>query len=412
MQISNVILLTLQILLVCSDHNLPSKSVKIDPNTVFVLFGTRHGNRNPGQYLPENPRTWGFEGFNELTSVGKRQSYGLGTELRKFIGNLTSNNYNASQVSYYSSSANRCQMTLQTVLAGLHPPETWGDWNTAVLDHWSPVPYSINDQLLRMYSVSECTQSNVVWKPIDNDQLPHLKQLLTEKRQLLNYFQANTGWNMSNLGNAADLADNLIEINLYNATLPAWITKPTINYTPQQIESEIMSFAEVHQIACADYAPCRNLMAGYWLTDILSKLHKASNNSDQKVAGYASHTEITLSVMKLLGITKDELTTSAGFVVELRKLPYPSIRLLNHDPNPIDSHVIYPATLVDALEARKDSNGFINLTVFENYVKPAEDYSNWKKACGIAAPTSSASSSFLKTAVLNATILSYVMGRR
>ena len=82
------------------------------------------------------------------------------------------------------------------------------------------------------------------------------------------------------------------------------------------------------------------------------------------------HTEITLSAMKQMGIIKDELTTSAGFVIEFRSVlkpvqyflmdyiprvdywnslyitfsrqkPSPSVRLLNHDPHPLDKHVIY-----------------------------------------------------------------------
>ena len=57
--------------------------------------------------------------------------------------------------------------------------------------------------------------------------------------------------------------------------------------------------------------------------------------------GNFQHTEITLSVMKLMGIEKDELTTTAGFLLEFRLQPAPSVRLLNHDPNPIDRHVIY-----------------------------------------------------------------------
>ncbi|CAD6195004.1 unnamed protein product [Caenorhabditis auriculariae] len=123
----NILLFLLLVLFerVCLTE-LPEESIQIDNNTVFVLFGTRHGNRHPEVFLAENPRSWGFEGSTELTSFGKRQGYGLGKELRKFIGKLVSNNYNMSQVRYYSSSANRCQMTLQTTVAGIHPPEKLG----------------------------------------------------------------------------------------------------------------------------------------------------------------------------------------------------------------------------------------------------------------------------------------------
>ena len=91
-------------------HDLPSSSIKIDPNTVLVLWGTRcafplfdiiilrHGNRHPEKFLEENPRTWGFEGNTELTSVcsylifkignlvGKEASLWLGKGVTKFCG--------------------------------------------------------------------------------------------------------------------------------------------------------------------------------------------------------------------------------------------------------------------------------------------------------------------------------------
>ena len=42
-----------------------------DRNTRLVLFGMRHGNRNPTQFLKEVSGGWGFEGDLELTSVRK-----------------------------------------------------------------------------------------------------------------------------------------------------------------------------------------------------------------------------------------------------------------------------------------------------------------------------------------------------
>ncbi|CAI5447780.1 unnamed protein product [Caenorhabditis angaria] len=367
-----------------NSSELPSTSTQIDPNTIFVLFGTRHGNRNPEKFLQENPRSWGYEGTTELTSFGKRQGYGLGVEMRKFIGNLTSRNFNSTEAKYISSSANRCQMTLQTVTAALHIPEKWGDWDTKTNDHWSPVPYTIDDPLLRMYSVKECTNSDKVWAPIDNDELDHLKELKRDNAKELEYFQANTGWNMSNLGKAADLADNLIEIDLYNATYPDWIEHPSLSgYTSATLKAKILSFAEVHQIACADYSPCRSLMAGFWLNDLITRLEAANSGNPLKIVGYASHTEVTLAVMKLLGIEKEELTTSAGFVIEFKKVPNASIRILNHDPNPIDQHVIYPSILTEDLQKiTRKSDGFIPLTEFVEFAKKRA-FSDWRSECSV-----------------------------
>lgn len=372
---------------------LPSESVKIDRRTVLVLFGTRHGNRNPEVFLDENPRTWGHEGDTELTSIGKRQAFGLGKELRLFVGSLLSENYNRTQAKYFSSSANRCQMTLQVVLVGLYRPVGWAVWDSNSSLSWSPVPYSINDPMLRMYAVEECKNIDKVWKPIDEDSLPKLSLAKQRGEKLLTYVAEKTGWNMTSLGKLADLADNLIEIDMFNATYPEWILNPTLDgYDKDRLVREIMSFAEIHQIACTNYPPCRDLMAGVWLKHILSTIAETEENKALRVVGYASHTEVTLAVMKLLGIFKDEITTSAGFVLEYRRKPMPSVRLLNHDPDPVDKHVIYKATLVQELADKMDVDGFISLDDFISHVSP-KTISDWKTACGVSSDCDTANNS-------------------
>ncbi|KAK6059034.1 hypothetical protein COOONC_03340 [Cooperia oncophora] len=208
-----------------------------------------------------------------------------------------------------------------------------------------------------------------VWKPIDDDLLPSLVEAKRNTVSLRNYVAQKTGWNMTSLGALADLADNLIEIDMYNASYPEWLLHPELpGYDSNKIISEIMEFAEMPQIACTNYAPCRDLMAGVWLQHILNTTEAAQKRSSPRIVGYASHTEVTLALMKLIGIEKEELTTSAGFVIEYRSKPAPSVRLLGHDPNPIDEHVIYKANLVPELAHKVDSNGFLLLEDFIGYV--------------------------------------------
>ncbi|KAK6015096.1 hypothetical protein OSTOST_19487 [Ostertagia ostertagi] len=97
---------------------------------------------------------------NLLFKIGKRQALGLGKELRRFVGPFVSESYNRMEAKYFSSSANRCQMTLQVVLAGLYRPVGWADWDPSRNLVWSPVPYTIDDPMLRMYAVNECKNSD------------------------------------------------------------------------------------------------------------------------------------------------------------------------------------------------------------------------------------------------------------
>ncbi|KAK5972862.1 Histidine acid phosphatase [Trichostrongylus colubriformis] len=252
-------------------------------------------------------------------------------------------------------------MTMQVFLAGLYKPVARADWDPFREFLWSPVPYTIDDPTLRMYAVKECTNSDRVWKPINEDSLPTLAEAKKKSTILLHYIEKKSGWSIKSLGKLACLADNLIEIvayieDMYNASYPTWLLHPELRgYDKEKIVAEIMSFAEMPQIVCANYAPClmSYLMAGVWLRHILSIIGDPAKESSPRIVGYALHTEVTLALMKLIGIEKDELTTSAGFIIEYRSKPAPSTRLLNHGPNPIDDHVIYKAI------------------------------SDWKKACGI-----------------------------
>ncbi|PIO74510.1 hypothetical protein TELCIR_03481 [Teladorsagia circumcincta] len=213
----------------------------------------------------------------------------------------------------------RTANTLQVILAGMYKPVGWADWDPSRELVWSPVPYTIDDPMLRMYAVKECKNSDKVWKPIDEDLLPSLAEAKRKHAPLLNYVGQKTGWNMTSLGKLADLADNLIEIDMYNASYPDWLLRPDLpGYDRDKIIDEIMGFAEMPQIACTNYAPCRDLMAGVWLEHLLSSIEEARNGSTQRIVGYASHTEVTLALMKLIGIERNELTTSAGFVIEYR----------------------------------------------------------------------------------------------
>lgn len=275
-------------------------------------------------------------------------------------------------------------MTLQAATAGIHTPEKWGDWKTDRFDDWSPVPYLIEDQILRMYAVTKCKKNEEAWKEIDTDTMPHLAKIKEEKKELLDYMAKNTGWNMSSLGKAADVADNIIEIELFKEPLPQWISNPTLpGYTGETMRKAILEFAEIHQNACAEHEYCGKLMACHWLSKVLEELEKQNKGKSKlKLIGYASHTEITLSLMKLMGMMKDELTTSAGFVIEYKLTPVPSVRLLNHDPNPIDEHVIYRAEYVPEMQAKADADGWIPLTDFDAFVRP-KACKDWHHECGV-----------------------------
>ncbi|KAF8384813.1 hypothetical protein PRIPAC_73955 [Pristionchus pacificus] len=365
------LLLLLPILILANEPPPPDHTtVTLDPKTVLVLFGTRHGNRNPEKFVNVTGRTWGSEGPLELTSIGKRQAFGLGKEVRSFIGKFIDTDYKADQAKFYSSSANRCKMTLQSALAGLFDTSKWPGWTKEKLGLETPIPYTIDDPMLRMYSVKGCVNSDSAWAPISKDTLPDLKELVEKSKPLLDYMKEKDGRDPT-ISNAADIADNIINMDFFNATYPEWLSHPTLaKYTAATIKKAFLSFAENHMNRCASHKPCREMMGGLWGNHIISSLESSvAGKASTKLIGYASHTEVTLSVMIVLGIHKTELTTSAGFVIELRNSSPPVVRILQHDPNPIDEHVIYPAHLVPELASKTSKGGWLPLSALKvNYI--------------------------------------------
>ncbi|PIO69296.1 hypothetical protein TELCIR_08886 [Teladorsagia circumcincta] len=129
---------------------------------------------------------------------------------------------------------------------------------------------------------------NRAWKPISEDTLPDLKLLATNNKGLLNYIAKNTGWSPT-ISSAADLADNILQMDLFKSPYPSWMTKPTLRgYNGATFKKAVQAFGEKHQIRCAEYGPCRDIMGGVWLKQMLDSISTAIKGESPSVIGYAS----------------------------------------------------------------------------------------------------------------------------
>jgi len=356
----------------------------VDPNTKLVFVGMRHGNRNPENFLKNDPNKgkWGEEGLLQLTQIGKRQGYAVGVNIKERYSKLIPDVFNPDVIKAVSSSAERAQMTLQSCMAAAFAPKTPNLQFNKQLD-WQPIPYTINNPMLRMYSVNECQPQADAWKPISDDNLPELKKQLTDNKDLIAYIAKNTGLNGS-LSNMADVADNLMNIKMLGLKLPDWVEKSTLPGKTGNIYKDVLKFSESHTIMCANYKPCGRLMGGLWLNDIITTLQKKKDKGDDfklKMVVYAAHTEITLSVMKLMNMDQKEVPTSAGFILEYRDKPEASIRLIYHEPvedNPDKRHLTVSPLTVPCKGATSD--GWCPLQNFIDNVKP-NSFADWQAEC-------------------------------
>lgn len=348
-------------------------------DVTMVVMGMRHANRNPGNFLENDPNKgqWGLEGDYQLNDAGKIEAYSMGRGLRYRYGQLISDRFNSSEIKAISSSADRCQHTMDLMLSGLFQPLSTDPVPL------QPVSISIDKPMLRMYSVSKCEPQKDAWKPIDDQELDSIKQFFVENQEEVDYVANKTGFE-GTLSGMGDVADNILNIVKLKLVLPDWIESPTLDgYTRESMLEKVLSFGEGPQIECAMYQPCRDIMAGYWLNDVLENLQgKEKGEKDSlKLAAYTSHTEITLSIMRLMGYDYDECPTSSGFIIEYKP---GFVRLLYHEPNEHYNYVraFELAKLRDDSGLSPDANGWIPLNDFVAAVRDGAD-PDWKAVCEI-----------------------------
>uniref|UniRef100_A0A0N5A761 Lysosomal acid phosphatase n=1 Tax=Parastrongyloides trichosuri TaxID=131310 RepID=A0A0N5A761_PARTI len=365
--------------------------LNIEPDVKFIIWATRHGNRNPSKYFVANHywRGWGEEGPLELNRRGKTEVFNFGIRFKNFLNGFTKRNYNASQIRLYTSSANRCQMTMQLVCAAIFRPAGYGVWR----DHfdWSPVPYIIDDDVLRPYS-KKCDPITRAWSPIDKEETQKIKEQLANNQDIIDYIsKVATEFNFDksqSYKDMGDVADNLRNYLLFRKQPPDFITQVNMShYNETSLTQKIMTFMEGPQIACASDKECGYLMGGNWLNEIKKELLKKaneSNNYEIKMIGYSSHTEIVLSLMKLMGIDQDELGTGCGFIIELRDKPVWSVKLLKHNTNyegpRLHGHSITLANYTEGLKNISMGNGWIPLSNFTDYIEKNTIH-GWDEIC-------------------------------
>jgi len=314
-------------------------AVAVADKTLSLLFvQTRHGERNPGQFLKDDPNKgrWGQEGGSNLNTIGKQRQYALGQAIRERYSKFLPVQWNPNEFSGMSSSAERCQMTFQMLAAGIFPPQDWSVWNRKLL--WQPVPYTIDDTLLRAYN-RKCAGVTAAWKPANEGTEPYGKNLTHLYKKYIDLAAKKEGLK-ADLTDAADIADNLIALKERGWKLPAWADQETFHAIEQ--------LAEAPQIACAEYGPCRKLMAGFWANTILNKMKEkqVKRTSTQKFYMFTTHNEILSSLFWIFkqqvrgvafgtGAIIEYSTDNKGWVRMFRAEPKDTPQQVKFEPMPL-----------------------------------------------------------------------------
>uniref|UniRef100_A0A0K0G2U0 Histidine phosphatase superfamily n=1 Tax=Strongyloides venezuelensis TaxID=75913 RepID=A0A0K0G2U0_STRVS len=363
----------------------------IDTSTVMIIYALRHGNRNPSKYFESNPlkRGWGEEGPLELNRRGKNEVFNFGVRLRHFLNGFIRRNFNGSEVNLYTSSANRCQMTLQLVSAAVFRPIGYGSWRDNL--DWSPTPYNIVDDLLRPYA-KKCDAVKAAWEPIEKEVIPEIQEQVKSNQDIINFFEREGGIfkfdSTRPYNELANIADNFHNYQIYRKPFPDFVTNVNFsNYNQTNLVEKVLTFIEGPQIACANDKKCGYFMGGNWLSHIKNELLKKANKTNNypvKMIGYSSHTEILLSTMKLMGIDQNEVRTGCGFIIQLREKPFWSLKILKHNTiyqnNKLTGHSVTIANYSKSLKKISMNNGWIDLKNFTNFIQN-NTLDDWEEIC-------------------------------
>lgn len=143
-----------------------------------IFQAVRHGNRSPKHTYetdPYNDISFWPDGFNQLTEVGKQQTYELGHFLRRRYGELLGSDDVVQNVSIQSASEDRCLMSAQCAAAGLFQQNNWYDDVFAV--HVSPDQENCDEIKEMAYKFLESSE---------------IKALLWKYRKLRHFIQFNS----------------------------------------------------------------------------------------------------------------------------------------------------------------------------------------------------------------------------
>lgn len=358
--------------IVCNFVVVDTVQVEIDSDKVsFALVGFRHGARNPTEFLFGNDSRqngqWGIEGAGQLTELGKRQGFKLGKFLRhRYLSlvNVVSDFFVPNQIRAITSSSDRCQMFLQCVLAGFYPARKQNTQNrTQLLDDWDwqPIPYAINDDMLRVHD-SSCPTYLKVYNPFSIDNVPAVAVFKQGKEALIDFISQNTGL-AGNLLKMSNVADNVLAMLHNNVTLPEWLSEPKVE--------DIVAFQAARAKLCSVNETCARPLAGVWLDEIYKQLiDKVSGKmADRKINLYATHIEAVMPLLRFMGANVSNVPFGAGFALEVRENPNPEtpasldnarIRMILFDPvsTSFTEYQAKPIKLLLAQQASQANDGF------------------------------------------------------
>lgn len=282
----------------------PSILFAAEDKLIFAIDLIRHGDRTPEVMMPKVDYQWKL-GKGQLTPLGMRQEYNLGSKLRhRYVEetHLLPQNYQPGTLYARSTSVERTLMSAQAFLMGLYPPGTGPSMPNSkdpALPHASqPIP--IFTSPFKYDDVISKNLPREEYERIMNDihSTPQWKNKNDELKSQYARFSTLTGVNIKGLESLRMLGDTLYIHQLYHAPMPQNMSDEDINSI---IEASKFVFITEAESKVATIALYQQLM-----TTIAKYLEEGSRQSsdlkyvllsahDVTIAGALSYMDISLN---------------------------------------------------------------------------------------------------------------------
>jgi prostatic aicd phosphatase len=290
----------------------------------------RHGARTPATTYPKDPyvtETFYPVGWGQLTNAGKLEMYNLGKFLRERYGKFLGPHYTPDEYYAQSTDSDRTKASVQTINAGLWPPEVKQKWGPI---EWQPIPVHSEplsqDHLLLVRK--PCPQYHLELERVMDSE--EIQDKLKAHQELFEELSDATGLKVKNFDDVMDIYSTLRAEESYNLTLPEW----TKQYYPDKLlPPTIFSF-----VLNAYNDRLKRLKGGVLLkklvSDWRSKVDGTIEPAQRKAFLYAGHDSTIVNILSalkvwdpqmpdygitvLLELSRDKITNEYGVEVFLR----------------------------------------------------------------------------------------------
>lgn len=200
-----------------------------DEGLLFVSVVYRHGQRTPVLTYPNDPygRTDEYfpAGWGQLTHIGRRQLFELGTWLRRrYLGTVLRERYHRDDIRIESTDIDRTLQSAASNTAALFPPEgndRWTEGASSIGTAWQPVPVHTVPLHLddRLWFGRRCEAFEQLLREAHEQLIAHYH---IHHKHLMAYVSRHSGSPLKTILDVWSVYDSLAVEAENNLTLPSW----------------------------------------------------------------------------------------------------------------------------------------------------------------------------------------------